>query len=225
MSQITVKPTPASFIPIPQNGSMVVFVDSDLIAKIKYDDGSVVPIGRTSEWYDSVLSIQTTPPGSPIDGDRYLVGPSGAAGLWTGKENQIAQWSTDAGWLFMEPTDRGSLRVNDNPDLGIAYYDGTFPSGVWVFEEQGSGGVRYLVPVGVTASTIHRQTQKLVESNAIPDPRGRRPAPRAGHDDRVLRYGPHSLRQVRQRDGGAARAGFRPHPSSHTAWVGADPWN
>lgn len=41
-----------------------------------------------------------TPPGSPVDGDRYIVGP-GATGAWAGRENQVAYYSS--GWRFLEP--------------------------------------------------------------------------------------------------------------------------
>lgn len=44
-----------------------------------------------------------TPPGSPSDGDRYIVGGS-PTGAWTGKANQIAVYDSEAGaWLFLVP--------------------------------------------------------------------------------------------------------------------------
>lgn len=59
-----------------------------------------------------------TPPGSPANGDRYIVAGS-PTGAWSGKANQIAVWTTDnpvtpsglwefyapaAGWVFFSGT-------------------------------------------------------------------------------------------------------------------------
>jgi hypothetical protein len=41
------------------------------------------------------------PPGSPVDGDRYIVA-SGATGLWAGWDLNIAFW-TDGAWLRLVP--------------------------------------------------------------------------------------------------------------------------
>ncbi|MGI8526097.1 MAG: DUF2793 domain-containing protein, partial [Pseudolabrys sp.] len=43
----------------------------------------------------------TAPPGSPGDGERWLVA-SPATGAWAGRETQIAAW-IDGGWDFYEP--------------------------------------------------------------------------------------------------------------------------
>ena len=43
----------------------------------------------------------TAPPGSPSDGDRYIVA-SGSSGLWTGTDNQIAAYQDNA-WIFYPP--------------------------------------------------------------------------------------------------------------------------
>jgi hypothetical protein len=42
----------------------------------------------------------TTPPVSPVDGDRYIV-PANATGAWAGHQNAIAYYS--AGWKFLDP--------------------------------------------------------------------------------------------------------------------------
>ena len=47
----------------------------------------------------SVVNVGlTTPPGSPVEGNRYIVG-AGATGLWSGKGAKLAQW-IDSAWLF-----------------------------------------------------------------------------------------------------------------------------
>lgn len=51
---------------------------------------------------ESVLHRGTnTPPSSPAQGDRYIIGTS-PTGLWAGHANQIAEW--DDGWKFTVPT-------------------------------------------------------------------------------------------------------------------------
>ncbi len=49
----------------------------------------------------NVISATTTaPPGSPADGDKYLV-PSGATGAWSGHTGELAIWDADdAVWIF-----------------------------------------------------------------------------------------------------------------------------
>ncbi len=49
----------------------------------------------------------TAPPGSPTDGDRYIVG-SGATGGWAGWDLNVALW-TDGEWLRLPP--RTGLRA------------------------------------------------------------------------------------------------------------------
>lgn len=43
----------------------------------------------------------SAPPGSPADGDRYIVGPF-ASGAWAGKEDQVAV-NLNGEWLFIVP--------------------------------------------------------------------------------------------------------------------------
>lgn len=49
----------------------------------------------------TVLAIQTTPPGSPADGDRYIVA-TGGTGAWLGKDTNIAAYQSGA-WNFYPP--------------------------------------------------------------------------------------------------------------------------
>ncbi len=43
----------------------------------------------------------TTPPGSPVDGARWIVGTT-ASGAWTGEDRKIAAWM-DGAWVFLAP--------------------------------------------------------------------------------------------------------------------------
>jgi hypothetical protein len=45
-----------------------------------------------------VLARQSTPPGSPTDGDRYIVKPTGD-GAWSGHDNEITEYA-DSVWVF-----------------------------------------------------------------------------------------------------------------------------
>jgi hypothetical protein len=48
-----------------------------------------------------VISIgSNTPPGSPTDGDRYIVGTA-PTGAWVGQANKLARW-LDGAWSFFD---------------------------------------------------------------------------------------------------------------------------
>ena len=63
----------------------------------------------------------STPPGSPANGDRYIVGPS-ATGAWAGQEKSIARYRS-AAWEFYAPAADWVAYVRDE---GLLYvYTGT----------------------------------------------------------------------------------------------------
>lgn len=70
----------------------------------------------------SVLAIQTAPPGSPANGDRYIVAVSGS-GAWAGKDKQIAAWQ-DGAWYFYAPQ-VGETAYNRADSRAYAY-DGSY---------------------------------------------------------------------------------------------------
>ena len=96
-----------------------------------------------NEWIDSVLSIQNTEPGSPVDGDRYIIGSSPAGINWSLLSSDIVvQWSSSLGsWEQTIPTEGMSVRV-DNMNNTIYHYEGVFPTGMWDTEKQNQ--IRYL---------------------------------------------------------------------------------
>jgi hypothetical protein len=63
----------------------------------------------------------TTPPGSPIDGDRYIVA-SGATGLWAGWDLNVAFW-TDGAWFRLVPR-RGWL-AHVAAETALLVFDGS----------------------------------------------------------------------------------------------------
>jgi hypothetical protein len=68
---------------------------------------------------DAIVQLAVTdnglaaPPGSPADGDRYIVAPS-ATSAWAGKDLQIAAWQNGA-WSFYAPKSGCSLSLSANP--------------------------------------------------------------------------------------------------------------
>lgn len=55
----------------------------------------------------------TSPPGSPSDGDSYIVGPS-ATGDWSGKDNEVAVWNnTESTWVFFTPKKGWTAYIED----------------------------------------------------------------------------------------------------------------
>lgn len=63
------------------------------------------------------------PPGSPAEGDTYLVAPS-ASGAWAGKDGDFACWR-DGGWRFRAPADGWLAYVIDEALLAVRQ------SGAW----------------------------------------------------------------------------------------------
>jgi hypothetical protein len=57
------------------------------------------------------------PPGSPAEGDTYIVAPS-ATGAWAGKDGEFACWLNDA-WGFRAPADGWLAYVVDDAALAV----------------------------------------------------------------------------------------------------------
>ena len=99
----------------------------------------------------------TAPPGSPADGDRYIVA-SGATGDWAGWDLNVALW-TDGAWLRLPPRtgwrawveDEGLLLVYDG-----AGWIGTTPAALQnlALLGLGTGVVSFALATGVAAVTI-----------------------------------------------------------------------
>jgi hypothetical protein len=74
----------------------------------------------------------TTPPGSPAEGDKYIV-PTGATGAWAGQTNKVAL-RLSGGWVFFTPRNGW---LGWNAALGsFVSWDGT----AWVTLSLSSGG-------------------------------------------------------------------------------------
>ena len=74
---------------------------------------------------NAIISILNTPPGSPADNDRYIVGTS-PTGEWVGKDNQIAQWNTEPdpdAWSYTIPIE--GTTVYDQSQNKYLRFNGT----------------------------------------------------------------------------------------------------
>jgi len=99
------------------------------------------------ESYLSIVIIDrdlATPPGSPAEGDTYIIAAS-ATDEWAGYEGQIASYFS--GWQFLEPFEDLVVRVTDER-CTLSYI-----SGAWV------PYVPVSVHTGLTASTTQTQGQ------------------------------------------------------------------
>jgi len=65
----------------------------------------------------------SAPPGSPVEGDRYLVA-AGATGAWAGQAGRIAVWQAGA-WVFRTPRNGWMAWVAD--EAAFVFYD----AGAW----------------------------------------------------------------------------------------------
>lgn len=63
------------------------------------------------DWQESVLSIEQDPPGTPSEGDRYLV-DEGATGDWSGWDDSIVEWNGSE-WIRIEPDPGFATFVED----------------------------------------------------------------------------------------------------------------
>jgi hypothetical protein len=74
-------------------------------------------------YLSAVSRAVSTPPGTPTDGDAYIVGPA-ATGLWAGHEDDVAVWvSADSAWTFYAPHRGFAMPVED--ENAIVAWDGS----------------------------------------------------------------------------------------------------
>lgn len=109
----------------------------DIVELNYWDDVSMawIPLTdpTTQYWLRPVIDVRTTAPGSPIEGDRYLIGAS-ASGTWAGKDDQVATFKA-GNWIYQIPLDGFIVSVRT---LANSLYDyrGTYGAGgVWVLDD------------------------------------------------------------------------------------------
>ena len=99
-----------------------------------------IPAGNDDDqWkHQTIDKDLSTPPGSPSDGDQYIVWPSGI-GAWSGKNNNLARWDAEGNaWSFDTPQEGEFTWVLDEDKL--YYYTGS----AWTEYK----------PFGTTANTV-----------------------------------------------------------------------
>jgi hypothetical protein len=97
----------------------------------------------------SVKSRTTTaPPGSPAEGDTYIVAPS-ATGDWTGKDGKLAAWLSGA-WSFLAPAEGWLAYVADAAELAV------FTSGAWASFVTNGGAALAKLGINTTADLTNR---------------------------------------------------------------------
>lgn len=65
----------------------------------------------------------SAPPGSPTEGDRYIIGPS-PTGAWATHADKLAVWDGSA-WNLYTPTEGWRFSVRDEAQPNLALYDGS----------------------------------------------------------------------------------------------------
>lgn len=90
----------------------------------------------------------TAPPGSPSEGDRYIV-PSGASGVWAGHEDEVAFFA-DGEWAFLTP-EPGWLAVDQSAGV-VLWFSANVSPAAWVDFFAGTAFQNIgLVGIGTTA--------------------------------------------------------------------------
>lgn len=110
-----------------------------------------------------------TPPGSPVNGDTYVVGTTPVAGLWFGQGNAVAYWAVDAqdgnsitpniatgAWEFYTPL--AGWRVYDQT-TNVAW---TFNGSIWAAEAK-----RKIINVAATGALTLDASQGGIFANTL----------------------------------------------------------
>ena len=103
---------------------------NDLSTKAYVDEAIAAGGG---DWFASVLDQLATPPGTPSEGDRYLVVAT-ATGAWAGKETEIAEYN-GSGWDFQTPS--SGSHVYDEDSGNALIFNGT----AWVVLANATGAL------------------------------------------------------------------------------------
>jgi len=107
-------------------GIVVVYLEGVALTvqQVQTLDAPISADMEKEDWQNSVKSRTATPPGSPAQGDRYIV-IAVATGLWAGKETDIATW-TGTEWSFVVPDEGMTAWVEDEDKTY------TFNTGAWI---------------------------------------------------------------------------------------------
>ncbi len=100
--------------------------------------------------------VLATPPASPADGDRYIVG-AGGSGAWAGRDGEVAAF-LNGGWTFAQPSEGWRAWV-ENESADVFYFTSAWST-------QGgapAGGALQVLQFdhGVTAGASNTTTQQI----------------------------------------------------------------
>jgi len=88
----------------------------------------------TQYWLRPVISYQiTTPPVTPVEGDRYLI-PAGATGVWATHIDKVATFKTGV-WQYQVPLDGYIVSARDQANLLYDYRGVYGLGGVWAVND------------------------------------------------------------------------------------------
>ncbi|PBB21131.1 DUF2793 domain-containing protein [Mesorhizobium sp. WSM4313] len=104
-------------------------------------------------FFPAVQVSLNTPPGSPAEGDLYVVGTAGS-GAWSGHNNGVAVYYNSS-WFFFSPIE--GMFAWDQTSNSLKYYDGS----AWSTFTLGGGGL--------TATTIETLTGTDTAKAVTPD--------------------------------------------------------
>jgi hypothetical protein len=121
----------------------------------KLFSGSIQSSSGGGEWLPSVLTIVDTDPGSPNNGDRYLIATPSYA-LFATHSTQIAEWDEllnggSGDWVYTTPTNGSTLRVDDQKNV-LYKFQGTYSQGGLWYKEYVTQ-IRYIQPTSVDGFT------------------------------------------------------------------------
>lgn len=88
-----------------------------------------IPLGvNIANWQKSVISVEDTPPGSPVGGDRYLIGTG--TGAWSGHDGDVTEYIASS-WVFTDPIEGMIVWIN-SLNVFYLYYDSAWHSANWM---------------------------------------------------------------------------------------------
>lgn len=93
-------------------------------------DNNLLSLGRFAYHLSVKDRDLTTPPGSPVAGDTYIVGPA-ATGAWASKDGQVTIWD-GAAWVFGIPRLGWIAYVED--ETVITVYTTSWSTGIKLSE-------------------------------------------------------------------------------------------
>jgi len=118
--------------------------DTPIMGITELTEGQSIPATHVNEHFGrrleqgagafSVKNQTNTPPGSPADGDSYIVTAT-ATGAWTGWENSISYYQSGTGWKRILP--REGMLAWDQTGNNLHYYDGS----AWTDYSTGAGSL------------------------------------------------------------------------------------